>query len=90
MLNPPLCLLHPTIDALVFAINQHGLQKDYAVVKKRTKKNRKAELYKLYLPCDWGGIYQDKSKPGEQKRIIKTRLTGCSFLVTSILQTDGQ
>lgn len=82
MLTPPPARSYADLDALVAAINQHARDEGYAVVKERTKKRKTGKVYKLYLKCDHGGTYTDKTKPGQRIRDTATRLTGCPFSLT--------
>jgi hypothetical protein len=41
--------VYSTLDELIVAINQHANKQEYAVIKKRTKKNKKEILKKAVL-----------------------------------------
>ena len=59
-------------------------------MKEKTKKRKasKDEVYKVYLRCDQGERYIDKSRPGQRIRDTGTQLIGYLFSITGNLQED--
>ena len=90
MLTAPVSRTYSNLESLILAVNEHDRNEGYAIVKERTKKRKNHQVYKIYLKCDPGGIYIDKSKPGQRTRDTGTRLTGCPFSITANLQEDKQ
>jgi hypothetical protein len=68
--------VYSTLDELIVAINQHASKQEYAVIKKRTKKNKKEILKKAMLRCDKDEIAKSQEF---DKRKTSTRLCECSF-----------
>ncbi|KAL8667144.1 MAG: hypothetical protein Q9168_007330 [Polycauliona sp. 1 TL-2023] len=75
MLPPPCGDFYPTLDALVAAVNQHGKQQGYAIVKLRTKK-RGDVVFKANLACARGAT---RKSSGQGKRNSSTIKCGCPF-----------
>ena len=90
MLSAPVSRTYYHLETLILVVNEHARNEGYAVVKERTKKRKSGQVYKIYLKCDRGGTYVDKSKPGQRTRDIGTRLTGCPFSITANLQENDQ
>lgn len=89
MLDPPPPGVYDELDALMQAANLHAKQQGYAVVKQRTKKDKKGQLHKVYLRCDRGGKYLDKANPYGRTRYSGTRLIDCPFSAIGTLK-EGQ
>ena len=89
MLEPPPTGVYPDVEALVQAANRHARDEGYAVVKQRSKRNKKGEPHKVYLGCDRGGKYRDKANPGGRIRDTSTRLTNCPFSLVGTCR-EGQ
>ena len=89
MLEPPPTGAYPDVEALVQATNLHARDQGYAVVKQRSKRNKRGEPHKVYLGCDRGGKYRDKANPLGRSRDTSTRLTGCPFSLVGTCR-EGQ
>ena len=63
---------------LYIAVNIYTSKKAYAITTKRSKKNKKGELQKIWMQCDKGGIFMAKEFG---KRETTTRKDECSFTI---------
>ena len=73
-----------SFEDLFAAVNQHAAGERYAAVTKRSKKNKKKELRKIWLRCDHGGEFKPK---GFGKREKPSRRNGCPFEMTAALDS---
>ena len=90
-MTAPVSRTYSSLETLKLAVNEYARNEGYAIVKQRTKKRKNnGQVYKIYLKCDRGGTYVDKSKPGQRIRDTGTRLTGCPFSLTANLQDGNQ
>ncbi len=79
MLQPPPPGVYPGLEALIEAANSHARSQGYAIIKRRSKKNKKGELKKVYLECDQGGRYHDQASRLGRTRDCSSRLIECLF-----------
>ena len=84
MLPPPCGDFYPTLDALVAAVNKHGKEQGYAIVKMRTKK-RGDVLFKANLGCARGAT---RKSSGQGKRNSSTMKCDCPFDAYAVRKKD--
>ena len=70
---------------LITAINEHVARKDYAIVTKRSKKNKKKDLKKIWFICD-----KDRKDRNENHESRKTdiRKTDCQFEIVAVFDDE--
>jgi hypothetical protein len=75
------------LDALVLAVNEFVDSQEYALVKKRTKINKKKVIRKMMFRCD----KDEDPKPQEfEKRDSTSRFCLCSFEVIDTFQAKTE
>ncbi len=73
-----------TLDETIIAVNQFADTQEYAVIKKRTKINKKEVIRKITFICD----KDEKMKSQKfEKRKTSTRACECSFETMIILKS---
>jgi hypothetical protein len=61
-------------------VQEHAVAHGFAVTTLRSKKNKKGEIYKIWLKCDRGGKYRARNlTPENQVRLTSSRCIGCPF-----------
>ena len=73
-----------SFEDLFAAVNQHAAGEGYALTTKRSKKNKKKELRKVWLQCDHGGEFKPK---GFGNRESTSRRNECPFELTATLDS---
>ena len=73
----------PTLQKLIEQANEIAKTEGYAIVKNRTKKDKYGSIRKAWLSCDRGGRHGNYTPRGE-KRITRTRKTGCKWEAIAI------
>ena len=74
-----------SLDELIAAINIHAAKQDYAMIIKRTKKNKKNLIRKTWIICDKSRKARDKK---HEKRQKSSRKTECSFEIVAVLNEN--
>ncbi|KAA6409642.1 MAG: hypothetical protein FRX48_06254 [Lasallia pustulata] len=76
-----------TLSAILKAVNQHGKDQGYALVKRRTKQ-KKGAIHAAYLRCDKGGKRRERLplRDSKRRRKTSTRMTDCPFEAVARLQ----
>ncbi len=78
-LRPPSTTeVYITFQDLHVAVNIYTSKEGYAITTKRSKKNKKGELRKVWMQCDKGGVFKAK---GFGKKETATRRDECSFII---------
>jgi hypothetical protein len=77
---------YSTLNDLVVVINEWVGSQEYAVIKKRTKINKKEVVRKAIFRCDRGG---DLKPQKFEKRETSTRSCDCSFEVVVTLEEQN-
>ncbi len=91
MLSPPPAIYN-SIDKLYRDTQTFAKSQDYALIKKRTRKNCYSELKNITLHCDWDGVYNNSLGLIEKthKRYKGTRLIDCPFELYTGRHNDNQ
>lgn len=76
----------PTLDDVFTAINSFAGSQGYAMVKKRTTKNKEGVLQTVTFKCDKGGHYESRA---HGKRKSAMRSCKCPFQAITRLEDDG-
>lgn len=69
----------PTFEDLLESAQQHAAAQGYALSAGRRRKRKDGVRQLIMVQCARGGVYQDRTKPGERKRKANTRKTECEF-----------
>ena len=69
----------PTFEDLLESAQQHAAGQGYALSAGRRRKRKDGVRQLIMVQCARGGVYQDRTKPGERKRKANTRKTECEF-----------
>lgn len=62
LLPPPSDGVYLSFNQLLEYLNEHSAKQGYAVTIKRSKKNKKQELHKVWLQCEKGREYKGRGK----------------------------
>ncbi len=68
-----------TFEELLESAQQHAAAQGYALSAGRRRKRKDGVRQLIMVQCARGGVYQDRTKPGERKRKANTRKTECEF-----------
>lgn len=68
---PPTNEVYDSFDNLLKAVNTHAAGEGFAFAIKRSKKNKKQILRKVWLECDKSGLYKAKGYGVRQTSSIK-------------------
>ena len=78
-LYPPFTIeVYNTYQDLYVVVNIHKSKEGYAIITKRSKKNKKGELRKTWMQCDKSGIFKAKGF-GKKETVI--RKDECFFTI---------
>lgn len=69
----------PTFEDLLESAQNHAAAQGYALSAGRRRKRKDGVRQLIMVQCARGGVYQDRTKPGERKRKANTRKTECEF-----------
>ncbi|CAB4394027.1 unnamed protein product [Rhizophagus irregularis] len=89
---PPPPAIYNSADELYHNAQTFANSQDYALVKKRTRKDRHGELKNITLRCDRGGVYNNSLGLTEEtrKRHKGTRLIDCPFELYAARYSDSK
>ncbi len=76
--SPSTIDVYATFQDLHVAVSLHASKEGYAITTKRSKKNKKWELRKVWMQCDKGGVFKAK---GFGKREAAKRKDECLFMI---------
>lgn len=86
LLPPQLEDGYPSLDDIMQTINSFASSQGYAVVKRRTKTNKRGVVRKAVLMCDRSKVHATEHW---RKRDTSTRKTDCPFDAVAVIQ-DGE
>ncbi|CAB5172833.1 unnamed protein product [Rhizophagus irregularis] len=89
---PPPPAIYNSADELYHNVQTFANSQGYALVKKRTHKNRYGELKNITLCCDRGGVYNNSLglTKKTRKRHKGTRLIDCPFELYAARDSDSK
>ena len=77
LLPPPADLTAPNDTLLMSLIQEHALKEGYAVIKKRSNRDKRGETDKVWLRCTRGGKIRETT--GQMRKHRTSRANDCPF-----------